>query len=252
MENRFVRQSFTSSGSWVCPAGVTKVLVWGMGGGAGGGGGSNATASAGGAGGYGAAGVTLKPVLLDVVPNTTYTITIGAGGSGGTNTASTNAAGAVGSAGGDTSFGALMTWKGAPNNTTGGSYSHYHTQAHGYVDTDFSNTAARYLQGTQATAANFAFQGTPKASYQGLVSSNGTFVQSATTGALGAGGCSGEGIGGNGGSNAGAGAAGTSGISAAANSGAGGGGGAGGSTTSQVGGSGGNGGSGMLIICWAE
>lgn len=252
MENRFVKQTFTSSGSWLCPAGVTKVIVYGMGGGAGGGGGSNATASAGGAGGYGGCGVTLLPMILDVVPNTTYTITIGAGGSGGPNTISTNAAGAIGSAGGDTSFGALLTWKGAPTNVTTGTYQHYTSNSSGWTVTNFNNSNNVALQGTQSTAANFNFPTAIVPGLIGLRSSNGTFVQSATTGAFGAGGCSGEGVGGNGGSNAGAGAAGTSGTSAAANSGAGGGGGAGGSTASQVGGSGGSGGSGLLIVLWVE
>ncbi len=248
MENRFVRQTFNSSGSWTCPAGITKVILWGMGGGAGGGGGQNATASAGGNGGYGGAGVALQMAIVDVVPNTTYTITIGAGGTGGPNNAT--AATSKGTAGGDTSFGALFTWKGAPTNGTVSLYKHYTSAARGY--SVLSTTSSLLLGSTSGNAANFNFGANPAFAYHGLRAARGTFTQSTTTGAEGAGGCSGEGIGGAGGSNAGAGAAGTNGSNAAANTGAGGGGGAGGSTVSQNGGSGGNGGSGQLIVTWVE
>ena len=107
--DRFTKRTFNSSGTWACPAGVTRVLVWGMGGGASGGGGfSNSNY------GRGGVGQNLQAVILDVVPNTTYTITIGDGGAKTTSY--------LGNAGGDTTFGALMTWAGAPNgvNITGG------------------------------------------------------------------------------------------------------------------------------------
>ena len=108
--SRLQNQRFTSSGSWTCPAGVTQIIVWGMSGGAGGRAGRNSSGSAaqGGAGGCAAA---LIPVVLDVIPNTTYTITIGAGGAGGTS-------GTSGDDGGDTSFGALMTWEGITANSS--------------------------------------------------------------------------------------------------------------------------------------
>lgn len=72
---------FTSSGTWVCPAGVysAEFLVVGAGGAGGGVGASGATrvASAGGGGGG-----AVKKLCLTTVPATSYTITIGAKGTG--------------------------------------------------------------------------------------------------------------------------------------------------------------------------
>lgn len=48
--------------------------------------------------------------IASVVPNTSYTITIGAAGTGGTGDGSTTVRG---TGGGDTTFGAIATWKGA-------------------------------------------------------------------------------------------------------------------------------------------
>ncbi|MEO7483040.1 MAG: hypothetical protein ABIT81_04725 [Ferruginibacter sp.] len=72
--------TFTTSGTWTCPAGVTSISVecWG-GGGAGGGSTTNTTAGGGGGG-----GAYNKNLTVAVVPNTVYTITVGAGGIGGT------------------------------------------------------------------------------------------------------------------------------------------------------------------------
>jgi len=94
-------QVFSSSGtfSWTCPVGVTKIMVevWG----AGGGGGNNA---GGGGGGYG-------KETVSVIPNTTYTIIVGAGGS----------VGSAGTTGGTTSFGSLILASGgAGGNQAGG------------------------------------------------------------------------------------------------------------------------------------
>ena len=111
--------TYTSSGSWVCPAGVTKVYVSGAGGGAGGGGGRLGTGGqSGGSGGGGGGGAKCDRVSLTVATGTPYTITIGAGGAGG-------AGGAAGAAGGTTSFGALLSLAGgggggAGNATSGG------------------------------------------------------------------------------------------------------------------------------------
>lgn len=93
--------TYTSSGSWACPAGVTKVWVSGVGGGGGGGGGKQGGSGGGGGGG----GAKADRVSLTVATGTPYTITIGAGGAGG-------AAGAAGAAGGTTSFGALLSLAG--------------------------------------------------------------------------------------------------------------------------------------------
>lgn len=259
MLNRIVRQEFNANGSWTCPAGVTQVLVYGMGGGAGGGGGANATSSAGGSGGYGGMGCVLQPVILNVTPNTTYSITIGSGGAGGTNSAIGSPATSLGGAGTNTSFGALMIWRGAPTNTTTGIYQHYIANTVGIYTTDFNNTDNRFLQGTQSTAPNTSFAGTASASYIGLAATNGTMSLAATAGSFGAGGCSGEGIGGNGGNggapNAVSGNPGTVGTAPAANTGAGGaggGGGTGGSFGSGVGAVGTAGASGQLVVMWAE
>jgi hypothetical protein len=68
-----VIQSFTATGEWVCPTGVTKVewLIV-----AGGGGGGGNVAGGGGAGGF------RTGTGLSVTAGTTYTITVGAGGPG--------------------------------------------------------------------------------------------------------------------------------------------------------------------------
>lgn len=98
--SRIVVKKFTSSGSWVAPAGVTRVCVRLWGGGAGG---ENATFIGDPAqGGAGGACAPERIFYLDVVPNTSYTITIGSGGTAGTNVASAGA-------GGSTTFGALAT-----------------------------------------------------------------------------------------------------------------------------------------------
>jgi hypothetical protein len=81
---------FTSSGSWVCPAGVYSAEFFVVGGGGGGGGGQNTSAanySVAGGGGGGA----VKRVELVTTPGSTYTITVGAKGTGASNAAGTNA-----------------------------------------------------------------------------------------------------------------------------------------------------------------
>lgn len=75
---------FTSSGTWICPAGVysAEFFVVGAGGGGGGTGVSGATMYAVAGGGGGGA---VKTVNLSVTPGTSYTITIGAKGTGASN-----------------------------------------------------------------------------------------------------------------------------------------------------------------------
>ena len=96
---------FSSSGTWTCPAGVTRIWVLAQGGGAGGNGGRNTT----GQNSILSAGTSPYLVQLNVTPNTTYSITIGSGGAGGGNRTSgvANA-----SPGGNTTFGALYSWYG--------------------------------------------------------------------------------------------------------------------------------------------
>ena len=82
--SRIITKEFTSSGTWVCPGGVTSAefLVVGAGGGGGGAYTANNTQiSAGGGGGGGA----VKLVRFPVTPGSTYTVTVGAKGNGGTN-----------------------------------------------------------------------------------------------------------------------------------------------------------------------
>lgn len=87
-----VTDTFTASGTWTAPAGVTSVdvEVWG---GGGGGGGQNRNSDGGGGGGGGAYS---RVVGIAVIPGTTYTVAVGAGGLGGT--------GAAGNPGGDSYF----------------------------------------------------------------------------------------------------------------------------------------------------
>ncbi|MBK9160039.1 MAG: hypothetical protein IPM27_00465 [Nitrosomonadales bacterium] len=86
--------TFTASGNWVAPPGVTSVTVeaWG-GGGAGGAATGNPAKGGGGAGGQYASKV------LTVVPGNTYAVVVGAGGIGGAGN---------GPVGGDSTFGATL------------------------------------------------------------------------------------------------------------------------------------------------
>lgn len=70
--------SFTSNGSWVCPEGVTNILIFASAGGWGGNGGRVAGFSV-----EGGKGAGQGFGYVDVTPGETYTITIGVGGSGG-------------------------------------------------------------------------------------------------------------------------------------------------------------------------
>lgn len=90
-------RTFTSSGSWTAPAGVTKVTVYAWGGG-GGGQSGNHSASEGRPGGGG--GEFALQELADVTPGNTYTVTVGAAGQGGASGAN------PGTNGGDSTFNA--------------------------------------------------------------------------------------------------------------------------------------------------
>ena len=92
------------NGTWTCPAGVTKVRIAGFGGGGGGGSGngSGVVSSNNGGGGGGGGGARLGEVIVDVVPGTVYTVTVGAGG--GPGAIATN--GGDGDDGSDTTFAA--------------------------------------------------------------------------------------------------------------------------------------------------
>lgn len=117
--------TFTTSGTWICPRGVTQVLVDIVGGGGGASNGTNGSGTAGGGGGGGGGGLFNQPV--SVIPFNSYSVTIGAAGTQGTsggNGGSTNFAsvtvpgghgaaalvtvgvGAIGGAAGDSTAGA--------------------------------------------------------------------------------------------------------------------------------------------------
>jgi len=104
-------QLFTSTSTWTCPSGISKVYVKLCGGGGGGGGRGEGNASSGGGGGGGA----YVEGYLSVTPNTVYTITVGNGGSLG----ALNTGGGIG---GVSSFSTLLSASGG-NGGGGGYYS---------------------------------------------------------------------------------------------------------------------------------
>lgn len=106
----FTQVTITSSTTWTCPAGVTQVILMGCGGGGGGMGGAKAVTNS---APYGGAGSCVTQQIISVVPNMTYTITIGAGGTGGTGRSSTGVA-VAGNSGTATTFGSLALFAGAP------------------------------------------------------------------------------------------------------------------------------------------
>ena len=107
---RLCSNYYSSSGTFVCPAGVTQVFVLAHGGGGAGSGGFIDIDN------FAYCGVGTTPILvpLSVTPNTSYSITIGAGGIGGDPRYSTSQ---NGGAGGDTTFGGLFTFKGGAQQT---------------------------------------------------------------------------------------------------------------------------------------
>ena len=71
--NKTITVKFTSSGTWVCPEGVTEITYLAV---AGGGGGGDRHGGGGGGGGY-------LEGTSNVIPGITYSITVGAGGAEG-------------------------------------------------------------------------------------------------------------------------------------------------------------------------
>ncbi len=91
--NTGVPATFTTPGTntWLCPPGITTVLVECYGGGGGGGAGTTKEADGGGGGAY------ANRTSMPVTPGTTYTFTVGSAGVGGSSSGD-------GTAGGDTTF----------------------------------------------------------------------------------------------------------------------------------------------------
>lgn len=234
-------QTFTSSGTWTCPANVYTVILDGCGGG--GGGQAQLTAGTNYSSTSGGGGAVRSQGIIAVIPNTTYTITIGAGGAGGS-----GSAGAVGANGSNTTFDVLATFSGAggatgnasgsiswgggpvagsaapeqPNGVPAG-------PGYGGSSVNISNTSAAAGMSITGFAGGTAGITSGPAGYGG-----------------GGGGGGGFGAGPNGGDGNGSGA-GNPGNNAPANSGAGGSG-AGCGTSGNY--DGGNGGSGQLIVAW--
>ena len=105
-------QTFTSSGTWTAPSGVTAVNYIVAAGGGGGGAGVNATSNAdyNFCTGGGAGGEVLRGTL-SVTPGTSYAVTVGAGGAGATisGTGTSTIVGAPASAGGYSALAASFT-----------------------------------------------------------------------------------------------------------------------------------------------
>lgn len=228
----FHTQTFSASGSWTVPAGVTQCFVVARAGSGGGGGGRSGSAGGGQGGGGACSSMIYAPTLT---PGDTVTITIGAPGAGG-------GAEVNGSDGGDTIFspaaGGALTWKGAKGGFQGVS--------------------------TPAFIPQFLYFGSPSAGggHGGVSDSGGGTLagQPGSPGIGGAGGAagtysSGTGAGGGGGGD-GAGGAGGAGQSVSGNGSAGsagtsgGGGGGGGASVPATGGAGGAGTIGTMTVIW--
>lgn len=106
LRRQWRKVDFSASGTWVCPANVTDVLLLGAGGGGAGGGQKQITYGAFGFS-YGGAGGNSGEwgfIHCPVTPTLSYAVTIGSGGSGVNN--------ANGNSGTDTTFGGIRTFKG--------------------------------------------------------------------------------------------------------------------------------------------
>jgi hypothetical protein len=146
-------QLFETNGTFIVPAGVTRIMVelWG-GGGGGGGGAGGAGGTTGGNGGGGGGGCYGQEVI-SVVPGTSVVVTVGSGGiggSGGTNTifSNVNTAGTAGGSGGTSSIGSVSVAGGAGGNA-GGSAGTVNGSSGGGGNPGTSTTARIFIQGVR-------------------------------------------------------------------------------------------------------
>lgn len=263
---------FTASGSWVCPRGVTEVILHGVGGGGGGGGGSRNAAGTTNPSGAGGGGALLGVARVAVTPGTTYTVTIGTGGTGGAGATVDGTAGAGGQDGTDTTFAdpvptTLATFYGAGGGSGGP------TAASQYARGGLPNKCGTTFTALTAAEMVGAYQGGLGVGYVTGVTGTSTYrnggnspvasggacgsnyISTGSTNSMGGGGGGASGwsgcVPGPGGAGVGAAAPGTAGT--AGTLGAGGGGGSGGGMTgSQNGGAGGAGGDGALRIIYVK
>ncbi|MFC6877827.1 choice-of-anchor D domain-containing protein [Flavobacterium myungsuense] len=222
-------QTFTTSGTWTCPAGVTSIQVeaWGAGGS---GGGNNSNSDGGGGGGGGA----YSRSTITVIPGVTYTLTVGTGAIG---------TAVDGTAGGDSWFnttGTLLAKGGnggiAGTSTSGAAGGNGGAAASGIGTTKFSG-------GNGGNGNNSGTgMGGPGGSSAGTLA-NGTSGTNPWTTVTAAAAPTGGGIGGNGGNNRNNG---VSGILFGA-----GGGGSGERIASGTPSIGGNGANGQVVITWS-
>jgi hypothetical protein len=164
-------QLFAASGSWTCPTGVTraKISIFGAGGGGSG-------SCGGGIGGFGGNGWN----YFTVTPGTTYTVTIGTGGTG-SNVGN-------GTAGGTSSFGALISATGGGGGLAAGS-----NGANGSCANNLTGSFNIQAPGTSAFLLGF------NGYYRREGGSNSPLAWSNSTGVLpGGSGAEGAGIGGGG------------------------------------------------------
>ena len=196
-------QTFTSSGTFTVPTGVTSIMIVGSHAGAGAGGAGGGSTS-GGDGGGGAASVFSAPKILSVTPSQTIVITLGAGGAGGAGGVGTSGVGGAGGFGGNTNigtfalnfFGSIASGAGGAAGGAGGGGGGTAGGAAGSGGTaggaaGSAGTGGVYPFYTQATGGLAASGGAGTGGTSDCVNGSGGSLNSGTTG--GAGGAGGAG-----------------------------------------------------------